>query len=224
MTNDTLKVAVLGAGRMGQQVLQVIDEATDCQVAGVWSRTTESELAGLLAGADVAIDFTLPEVTREIAGIAAEQRVPLVCGVTGLGVEAEHAIAAATQRIALLYDRNMSPGIAVVTTLLRQAAAALGADYQAEIRETHHIDKKDAPSGTAIALREALGDDSIDIESRREGAVIGEHLVRFASASESIEIGHRVSDRRVFAEGAVAAARWLPDQPPGLYQMADIWS
>ena len=222
MTNDSLKVAVLGAGRMGQQVLQVIDAATDCQVAGVWSRTTDTELAGLLACADVAIDFTLPEVTREIAGIAAEQRVPLVCGVTGLGEEAENALAAAARHIALLYDRNMSPGIAVVSTLLRQAAAALGVDYQAEIRETHHIHKKDAPSGTAIALREALGDDSIHIESRREGSVIGEHLVRFTSASESIEIGHRVSNRRVFAEGAVAAARWLTDQPPGLYRMTDV--
>ena len=102
MTNDSLKVAVLGAGRMGQQVLQVIDAATDCQVAGVWSRTTDTEFAGLLACADVAIDFTLPEVTREIAGIAAEQRVPLVCGVTGLGEEAENALAAAARHIALL--------------------------------------------------------------------------------------------------------------------------
>lgn len=223
MTKASLKVAVLGTGRMGRQVVQVIDEAPDCQIVGTWSRSADTELATLLAGADVAIDFTLPEATKDIAGIAADQRVPLVCGVTGLGPEAEDAIAAASQHIALLYDRNMSPGIAVMSKLLRQAAAALGADYQAEIRETHHIHKKDAPSGTAIALREVLGDDSINIESRREGEVIGEHLVRLASASESLEIAHRVSNRRVFAEGAVAAARWLAEQAPGLYRMTNIY-
>ena len=223
MTKASLKVAVLGTGRMGRQVVQVIDEAPDCQIAGTWSRSADTELATLLAGADVAIDFTLPEATKDIAGIAADQRVPLVCGVTGLGPEAEDAIAAASQHIALLYDRNMSPGIAVMSKLLRQAAAALGADYQAEIRETHHIHKKDAPSGTAIALREVLGDDSINIESRREGEVVGEHLVRLASASESLEIAHRVSNRRVFAEGAVAAARWLAEQAPGLYRMTNIY-
>ena len=223
MTNDTLKVAVLGTGRMGQQVVQVINEAADCQVTGVWSRNTDTELVAVLAGADVAIDFTLPEVTREIAGVAATQRTPLVCGVTGLEPEAEDAIADAARYIAVLHDRNMSPGIAVMSKLLAPVAAALGADFKSEIRETHHIHKKDAPSGTAIALREALGDQSINIESRRAGEVVGDHLVRFTSASESIEIAHHVSNRRVFAEGAVVAARWLADQPPGLYRMANIW-
>lgn len=224
MTKGVLNVAVLGAGRMGQQLVQVIEEATDCQVAGVWSRNADTELASLLAGADVAIDFTLPEVTKEIAGIAAAQRAPLVCGVTGIGPDAEDAIASATRHIALLYDRNMSPGIAVMSKLLRQAVVALGPDFKAEIRETHHRHKKDVPSGTAIALREALGDDSINIDSRREGEVVGEHTVRFVSAGESIEIAHSVSDRRVFAAGALAAARWLADQPPGLYRMTDICS
>lgn len=224
MTNAALKVAVLGTGRMGQQLVQVIGDAADCEVAGVWSRSSDTELAALLAGADVAIDFTLPEATGEIAAIAAAQHTPLVCGVTGLGPEAEAALEAAAQHTAMLYDRNISPGIAVMSKLLRQAKVALGADYEAVIHETHHIHKKDAPSGTAIALREALGDDSVHIESHREGEVVGEHLVRFASASESIEIVHRVVNRRVFAEGAVAAARWLADKPPGRYRMANIWS
>lgn len=224
MTEAALNVAILGAGRMGQQLVQVIEEATDCQLAGVWSRNADTDLAALLAGADVAIDFTLPEATKEIAGVAAAQRAPLVCGVTGIGQEAEAAIAAATRHIALLVEGNMSRGIAVMSRLLRQAAVALGPAFKAEIRETHHRDKKDAPSGTAIALREALGDESINIDSRREGEVVGEHLVRFVSAGESIEIAHSVSNRRVFAEGALAAARWLVEQPPGRYRMTDIWS
>ena len=101
MAGDSLTVAVPGAGRMGQQVVQVIDDATDCQLAAVWSRNSDCELAALLAGADVAIDFTLPEGTREITGIAAQRRTPLVCGVTGLDPQTEDAIAAAAQRPAV---------------------------------------------------------------------------------------------------------------------------
>jgi 4-hydroxy-tetrahydrodipicolinate reductase len=224
MADRALKIAVLGSGRMGKQLVQVVDNATDCQVAGIWSRSTNTVLAALLDAADVAIDFTLPQATREIAGVAADLRTPLVCGVTGLDQAAENALDTAAQHIALLYGRNMSRGIGVMSTLLRAAATALGTDFKTEIRETHHAHKKDAPSGTAIALREALGDASINIESRREGEVLGEHLVRFASASESIEIAHSVTDRRVFAEGALAAARWLADKPPGRYQMSDIWT
>ena len=224
MADQALRIAVLGSGRMGQQLVQVIDDTSDCEVAGVWSRTTDSSLAELLAVADVAIDFTLAEATHNILSVAVEQRTPLVCGVTGLDVTAEDALAEAAQHIAILYGRNMSRGIGVMSRLLRDAVTALGTDFTAEIRETHHVHKKDAPSGTAIALREALGDASIGIESRREGEVLGDHLVRFTSASESIEIAHSVSDRRVFAEGAVAAARWLTDKPPGRYQMADISS
>ena len=224
MADQALRIAVLGSGRMGQQLVQVIDDTSDCEVAGVWTRTTDSSLAELLAVADVAIDFTLAEATHNILSAAVEQRTPLVCGVTGLDVTAEDALAEAAQHIAILYGRNMSRGIGVMSRLLRDAVTALGTDFKAEIRETHHVHKKDAPSGTAIALREALGDASIGIESRREGEVLGDHLVRFTSASESIEIAHSVSDRRVFAEGAVAAARWLTDKPPGRYQMADISS
>ena len=86
-------------------------------------------------------------------------------------------MAEAAQHIAILYGRNMSRGIGVMSRLLRDAVTALGTDFKAEIRETHHVHKKDAPSGTAIALREALGDASIGIESRREGEVLGDHLV-----------------------------------------------
>ncbi len=224
MTNEPLKIAVLGAGRMGRQVVRVIDEAGDCQVAGIWSRSAATELAALLAGADVAVDFTLPEVTQKIVNTAVELRIPLVCGVTGLDPAVADSFSIAAKKIPLLYDRNMSPGIAVVSHLLRLAVSTFGQAMQTEIYETHHVHKKDAPSGTAIALREVLGDDSINIHSRREGAVIGEHRVRFTAANESIEIAHSVSDRRAFADGAVAAARWLNGKGPGLYRMADIRS
>jgi len=223
MTDKTLQVAVLGAGRMGQQVVRVLEDAEDCGVAGVWSRNTTTDLAELLASADVAIDFTLPGATREILDAAVGARTPLVCGVTGLDPDTAKAMDRAGRTIAVLYERNMSRGIGVMQKILPQVALSLGKEFKPAIRETHHVHKKDAPSGTAIALREALGDESIDIESQREGEVLGDHVVRFTSASESIEIAHSVSDRRVFAEGAVAAARWLHGQPPGRYSLADIW-
>ena len=224
MSKESLQLAVLGSGRMGQQLVQVIDEAADCELAGIWSRNSDADLAALLDAADVAIDFTLAEATARIAGAAAARRTPLVCGVTGLDAAAEDALQKAARDIAILYGRNMSRGIGVMSKLIRDAVRALGGEFTVEIRETHHIHKKDAPSGTAIALREALGDDSIDIESRREGEVLGDHRVRFVSASETMEIAHSVSDRRVFAEGALAAACWLADKSPGLYEMADILS
>ncbi len=224
MNNETLQVAVLGAGRMGQQVVSVLEDTDGCRVAGVWSRKGDTDLADLLAGADVAIDFTLPGATPEIIDAAVNAGTPLVCGVTGLDPKTAEAMAAASQHIAVLYERNMSRGIGVMQQILPRVANALGADFTADIRETHHVHKKDAPSGTAIALREALGDEAIEIESRREGEVLGDHVVRFTSDSETIEIAHSVSDRRVFAAGAVAAARWLRDKPAGRYKMADIWS
>lgn len=224
MSSDTIDIAVLGSGRMGRQVVEVIGATRGCRVAGVWSRHAESDLGDVLASADVAIDFTLPDATHEILAAAVARGIPLVCGVTGLGPAEVQAVEGASQRIALLYDRNMSRGIGVMSELIRQAARLLGADFRIRIRETHHVHKKDAPSGTAIALREALGDDSIDIESRREGEVLGDHLVRFESASESLEIAHSVSSRRVFAEGAVSAACWLKGRPPGRYRIADTWS
>lgn len=222
MSDDTLRVAVLGSGRMGQQVADVIRDTAGCEIAGIWSRNSDTDLRDLLAGADVAIDFTLPEATGKIVATAAGEGTPLVCGVTGIDREDERAIAEASQKIPLLYDRNMSRGIGVMSELIRQASRLLGSDFGVAIQETHHVHKMDAPSGTAIALREALGDESIEIESRREGEVLGDHLVRFESASESLEVRHSVSNRRVFAEGAVAAARWLKDKPPGRYRMTDI--
>lgn len=224
MPDSDLKIAVLGAGRMGQQVVQAIDKAPGCQVEGIWSRSADSQLAALLGAAAVAIDFTLPGATAEVVRNATEQRTPLVCGVTGIDDAVLEVITAAAKHVPLLYDRNMSQGIAIISNLLQNLAETLGPDFKSGIIETHHADKQDAPSGTAIALREALGDPSVNIESRREGEVVGDHRVSFATTGESIEIAHSVADRRVFAEGAVAAARWLVRRPPGFYRMMDIWT
>ena len=222
MTTKILNVAVLGGGRMGQQVARVLEESEDCHLAGIWLRDEPESLVDLLKSADVAIDFTLPAANDKIVRSAIVTSTPLVCGVTGLDANAMAALSGAATKIPLLYDRNMSLGIAIMTDLIRRTSAALGSDFSAEILETHHIHKQDAPSGTAIALQNAIAKRSVTIESKREGDVIGKHRVRFVSSMETLEFEHDVSDRDVFARGAVSAARWLIHQPVGQYDMTDI--
>ena len=123
----------------------------------------------------------------------------------------------------------MSLGIAVLERVVRDAAEALGDDFAVEISETHHIHKKDAPSGTALKLGEAIalargeaGTDAISFESRREGSVPGDHDVVMRSPTERLTFAHSVTTRQVFVDGALRAARWVLDQPPGFYTMRDV--
>ena len=150
----------------------------------------------------------------------------------------------ASARIPLLYDRNMSYGIAVLTRLLQQSGDAFGSDFVTEIHETHHRNKVDAPSGTALLLGETLaasrgqsftdayhydpdGDGAAPANSivffvSRKGDIAGDHSVIFRNAAESVQLSHSIADRRVFAEGAVKAALWLAGRPTGRYRMLDV--
>jgi 4-hydroxy-tetrahydrodipicolinate reductase len=245
-----LKLAILGAGRMGRQLANLVSADDDCRLAGIWSRSTGGAgnaapgeaLAALLARADVAIDFTLAEATCEVLDAVLRAGVPLVCGVTGLDREQQQALEQAAAEIPLLYDRNMSVGIALLKRFAGQCGAALPPAFAAEIHETHHVHKIDAPSGTALMLGEALasGRDT-DFEAcyeyrpagyrstqspgairyfvSRQGEVTGDHSIVLRGPAETITLSHSVGDRRVFAEGALLAARWLASQPAGRYTM-----
>jgi len=250
----TLKIAVLGTGRMGQELMRAIASNDELRLSAVWTRkevtadeeiVVSSDLAVVLPASDVAIDFSLPDATATVleAVLAAEK--PLVIGVSGLDSETIEAIDNVSKTVPVLYDRNMSLGIAVLDSLVRDAAAALGADFAAEIHETHHVHKIDAPSGTALKLGETLaearGQDfesmreydpagikrplapgQIGFEVTREGEVPGEHTVMLYSDSERLELKHVVLNRKVFADGALKAAQWLVSQPAGLYTMHDL--
>lgn len=234
---------------MGQALVRCIRASDQLTLAGVWARSDAGgivirpDLDALLDEADVAVDFTLPAALPVVLESVGRTGKPLVCGVTGLDHEGMRRIAATARSIPLLYDRNMSVGIAVLAELVAQAAAAL--DFAASIHETHHVHKKDAPSGTALKLAEALARaraqafddvyrfdtdgnvrrrsaDEILVTAERRGEVAGEHRVRFDSGAESLVLEHAVSDRRVFATGALLAARWLASQGPGLYAMRDV--
>ena len=211
---------------MGQAIAGLVEAADDLTLAGVWKRG--DDINALAGSCDVLIDFSLPDATDQIISAATQHQLALVCGVSGLSDQQLASLDKAAQSIAVVYDRNMSLGVAVLENLARQAAAALGTDFTVEVHETHHIHKVDAPSGTALKLGEAIstarGTDPGDIryESERRGEVPGDHTVVLSSATERLTLGHSVTTRQVFADGAVKAARWIVNQAPGRFTMHDV--
>jgi len=203
--------------------------------------------AEALDGVDAVIDFSAPAGTLALAEAARScPKAPvLVVGTTGFSPEELSRLEAYTEHLAILRAGNFSLGINLLMSLVQRAAAALGPDYDIEIVETHHRHKVDAPSGTALMLGEAAArgrgtdltevaqrgrdgitgtrpDGAIGFASLRGGAVIGDHTVLFAGASERIELTHKAEDRSLFARGALTAARWLAGKAPGAYSMADV--
>ena len=198
-----------------------------------------------LAGADAIIDFTGPAVSVMLAELAAARGLVDIIGTTGCSKEEDWAIQKAGSAGArIVKTGNFSLGDNLLAGLVRQVAAALP-DYDAEILEMHHNKKVDAPSGTALMLGRAAAEGrgipfdenavlsreghtgartrgEIGFASLRGGNVIGEHTVFFVGETERIEIVHRATDRGMFAAGAVRAALWAADQPPGFYDMADV--
>ena len=188
-----------------------------------------SDLEHVIEAADVVIDFSLFEATEQVAAAVTRYRKPLVCGVSGLADTQVRALGNAAESVPVVYDRNMSQGIAVLQELVARAARSLGDEFAIEIHETHHIHKKDAPSGTALKLGESIaeardqsGADSVHYQSERRGEVPGDHEVVFSSPTERLTLAHSVTTRSVFAEGALRAARWIVGRQPGLYDMHDV--
>lgn len=210
---------------MGRAVEKAINAANGVRISGVWQRG--ASLVSILADSDVLIDFSLPEASNEVITAIIERRIPLVCGVSGLDAAQMANLQAASQLIPVVFDRNMSQGITVLTDLAYRAAQSLGPEFRVEIHEVHHTHKIDSPSGTALQLGETIeaareSSDSVHYKVERRGEVPGDHAVILASPSETLTLQHSVADRSVFAEGALRAARWATSQQPGLYRMRDI--
>ncbi len=212
---------------MGQALAASVEQQADLDLAGIWTR--DGNLDEVVALADVVIDFSLPEGTEQVLDAVVSYGKPLVCGVSGLTDAQVTGLETAAREVPVIYDRNMSLGIAVLERVLREAAAALGPAFDVEISETHHVHKKDAPSGTALKLGEAVAAVREDIEAseihyevERRGEVPGDHEVILRSATEELRLAHSVTTRQVFADGALHAARWLVHQEAGLYGMADV--
>jgi 4-hydroxy-tetrahydrodipicolinate reductase len=260
-------VAVLGVtGRMGQALVRLLsaahtpglilsgatcapqsarrglDAALDGAPTGILAT---DEVGRALQGAAVAVDFSRPELVAAHAAACAAAGVPLLVGTTGFDATARTALEHASRSIPVLIAPNTSLGVAVMAQLVRQATAALGAEFDVEILESHHRLKRDAPSGTALALGEGVAavrgttlaevavferhgsfaprqPGSIGFAVLRAADIVGEHTVLFAAAGERIEITHRATDRATFARGALRAAGWLAGRSPGLYGMHNV--
>ena len=239
-------------GRMGQAVATVISGRQDVRLAARFDRpgTAEDSLVeadAALAVAQVVIDFTTPAASVALAQSAASRGGPaLVIGSTGCSEEQLAAIAQASKSIAIVHAGNYSLGVNMLMGMVAKAARALGPEvYDIEIFEAHHKRKVDAPSGTALMLGEAAANSrgrdlkelrsapydgitgpretgKIGFASLRAGGVIGDHTVMFASEDEMLTLSHSAMDRSLFAKGAVAAAAWVRNRRPGLYDMQDV--
>ena len=236
-------IGILGsAGRMGRAIAALIPEmgarlAGGCDVG--------DDPAALARAADVLVDFSAPAALQANLAAARAAGTPIVVGTTGLAGAHHDLIDAAAAEIAILQTGNTSLGVTLLAGLVREAAARLGPEWDIEIVEMHHREKVDAPSGTALLLGQAaaagrgeeLGADSvigragltgrriegtIGFASLRGGTVAGDHQVVFAGDGERIELGHRAENRIIFARGAIRAALWLRDRPPGRYTMPQV--
>ena len=242
--SDIFHAGISGArGRMGRAVSQVLDAREDVVVAARFDRGETPDLKLC----DVIIDFSTPEASVDLAKACAERGGPaLVIGSTGLSPEQDALIEAAAEKIAIVRSGNFSLGLNILIGLVEHAAQRLdGRDWDIEVLETHHRRKVDAPSGTALMLGEAAangrGRDLEDLKtapydgitgprepgkigfaSLRAGGVIGEHTVLFGSEDELLTLSHSAIDRSLFAKGAVAAAAWVRNRRPGLYDMQDV--
>lgn len=236
-------IVVHGAsGRMGRRIV-ALAASQGCSVAAALVREGSAsanapvaELSGALrfttslapaARVDAVIDFSSPAGARHAANLAVSLGKPLVCGTTGLSPDDLAGLRAAATSVPVLVTPNTSAGVTLLAIELARIARALGPSYRASIVEAHHIHKKDAPSGTAKRLAEAVraGGGQLDddqVFAVRAGDIVGEHTIRFAGPGEELVITHRATTRDLFALGALRAARWIITRPAGWYSMEQL--
>lgn len=237
-----INVVVAGAkGRMGSLIVEEVNSTDNMKVSGM--AELDTPLQNVVKDANVIIDFTSAEASAKHAEIAAENKIPIVIGTTGLSQEQLLSIQSASKKTAVLHAPNMSLGVNVLFYLVKIAAASLKDDFKISIEETHHTKKIDRPSGTGLKMLDVVlsqkqkltkedvefleekpsaGAKDISITSFRKGDVVGDHVIRFQSENETLEIKHSAHTRKLFAAGAVTAARWIVDKPAGLYDMTNV--
>ena len=261
-----MKICMAGAlGRMGRRILELTVAAEDLDIGGVFDAphhagasllvgaesgaartlTLAADAASALADAGVLIDFTLAEVCLANVRAAADVGKPAVVGTTGLSEAQAAELRECAARVPIVYAPNMSVGVNLLFKLTREVSGILGLDYNVEIVEMHHNQKKDSPSGTAVRLGECAAEGlglsypgdaahgreglvgarpkrEIGMHALRGGDVAGEHTVIFAGQGERIELTHKAHNRDNFARGALVAVRFTANAAPGLYDMQDV--
>lgn len=267
MQDGQIRVAIAGAGgRMGRQLIQAAAALDGVALGAALEREGSSLVgadAGELAGIghtgitvqssfeavkddfDVLIDFTRPEGTLNHLAFCRQHGKGMVIGTTGFDDAGKQAIREAAEQIAIVFAANFSVGVSVMLRLLEKAAKVMGDYTDIEIIEAHHRHKVDAPSGTALAMGEAIAHaldkdlsecavysreghtgerkpGTIGFATVRAGDIVGEHTAMFADIGERVEITHKASSRMTFANGAVRSALWLKDKKTGLFDMKDV--
>ncbi len=262
-----VKAIVMGAaGKMGGRITTLISGTEGIELAGAVERPDHpligrdigeclglgktgvllaGDLKGCIAAGEVVIDFTAHEASMAHLRIAAENRKAIVIGSTGFTPDEIARVKSLSSKVRCVLAPNMSVAVNVLFKVLGEVAGILGDDYDVEIVEAHHNQKKDAPSGTAVKMAEvlagALGRDlgqvgvyerkgmigarsktEIGIQTVRAGDIVGEHTVIFAGGGERLELIHRAHSRDNFAKGAIRAAKWIVHQKNGLYDMQDV--
>lgn len=261
------RIAINGAaGRMGLNLIRACHEHPDLALGAAFERgdseaigqdagelagvgrsgvAVSGGLQGLMDAFDVLVDFTRPEPAMAAAALCAEHGRALVIGTTGFDAQQKAELGALAQRIPVVLAPNMGVGVNLTLDLLATAARVLGDSVDVEVVEAHHRHKVDAPSGTALAMGEAVAGargvsldecavygrhghtgereaGTIGFSAIRGGDIVGEHTVLFVGEGERIEVTHKASSRMVFANGAMRAARWVSGREPGLYNMQDV--
>lgn len=224
MKNSPVRALLIGAaGRMGKTVLDLAQSDREIEIAAQCDLGDPIEPA--MKNCDVAIDFSQADSINEICRAASRHGKSLVIGTTGHSPRQRKTIEETALSLPIVLASNFSVGVNVLFWLTQKAAELFGSDFNPEIVETHHKMKKDAPSGTAKTLAEILKvvrNSEIPIQSIREGDVVGEHTVIFGGSGESLELTHRAANRGIFARGALRAAKWIINKPPGLYSMQNV--
>ncbi|MEE3331677.1 MAG: 4-hydroxy-tetrahydrodipicolinate reductase [Myxococcota bacterium] len=254
------RVSIVGAlGKMGVEVRAAVSGRDDCTVAGALEAighprlgttiendvSVSSDAKSAFTDCDVAIDFSTPKATLANLRVASELDIAYVTGTTGFTPAELEEIVEIAKVIPVIHAPNFSVAVNVLAWAVREAAAKLGDSYDAEIVELHHKAKRDAPSGTALLLAEAVAagqnvnlhenlvleragdtgarpDRAIGVQTLRGGDNTGEHTVMFVGKGERLELIHRSSTRAHFASGAVRAASWLVGKPAGLYPIEQV--
>ncbi len=221
------------SGRMGQRLLALAPEHPGLRLVAAVAR--RADIPGVAPGLAwpaarlsetpafaLMVDFSLPGAFDGALGLALARGAAFVSGTTGLTPAQREALDTAARHIPVLWAANFSLGVAVLSDLVERAARALPG-WDLDIVESHHVHKKDAPSGTALALGASAkaGGAEPRYASLRAGDIVGEHWLQFASAGERVELAHRANSRDIFARGALAVGEWLAGQPPGHYTMRD---
>lgn len=221
-SQDILALERKGHPEIGKDISVILENMDFPKGVGV---AITDDLEALCQSIDCLVDFTLPEPTMEHLECCVKNNVAMVIGTTGIDAGGEEKILEASKTIPIVFSPNMSIGVNVLFKIVSEASRVLGDGFDIKVDETHHVHKKDSPSGTAKmigkVIKEACGKDP-HIEAFREGEVVGNHGIVFDNEVETLEIRHNAKTRDIFVAGAIKAVKFIVSKAPGLYNMQDV--